>query len=327
MNRNQRIVFICLVVLTALVLATFVFANKKCPKCGVINPDVAKYCKDCGEKFPEKKKAKSKAKAKPKAKPKMTYIGKNSKGHKEYRWNKDGSTMILIPAGEFWMGSPSGEGSDDEHPRHKVYLNSYYIDKCEVTNAQYKKFCDATDRTYPEDPGWSRMNDYFVEYADYPVVNVSWDDAVAYAVWAGKGLPTEAQWEKAARGSDGRMYPWGNEEPDAGGYYRCNYDPGGAGADGYEFTAPVGSYERGTSPHGVHDMAGNVWEWCSDWRDSNYYGRSPSWNPTGPESGKSRVFRGGSWYFFAGYVRCAFRNFSTPSLRYTAVGFRCSSSP
>ena len=329
MNRNQRIVFICLVILTVLAFATLAFADKTCPKCGVINPDVAKYCKDCGEKFPEKKKAKAKAKAKPKPKPKpkMTYIGKNSKGYKEYRWNKDGSVMILIPAGEFWMGSLAGEGYDGEHPKHKVYLNSYYVDKYEVTNAQYKKFCDARGRVYPEGPGWSSMDNYFVNYPKYPAVNVSWNDAVAYATWAGKRLPTEAQWEKAARGPGALKYPWGNAEPDAGGYYRCNYDPGEAGADGYEFASPVGTYQRGVSPYGVHDMAGNVWEWCSDWHDETYYGRSPSKNPRGPESGEYRVLRGGSWGGGAFLVRCANRISRMASNRFTRDGFRCGFAP
>ena len=308
---------VCVVIFVVLVLATLAFADKKYPKYGVVNPDVAKYCKDCGTKLPVKKK--------PAAPRGMTYIGKNSKGYKEYTWNKDRSVMILVPAGEFWMGSPLGEGYDDERPKHKVYLDTYYIDKYEVTNAQYRKFCDATGRVYPEDPGWSGMDDYISNYPSYPVVNVSWNDAAAYAAWAGKRLPTETEWEKAARGVDGRKYPWGNKEPDAGGFYRCNYCNY---EDGYRCAAPVGTYERGVSPYGLHDMAGNVWEWCYDRYDKYYYGRSPARNPRGPDSGRSRVVRGGSWDIYAFNVRCANRNsLDASSSRYASGGFRCAFSP
>jgi formylglycine-generating enzyme required for sulfatase activity len=230
--------------------------------------------------------------------------------------------MVRVPAGTFLMGSPDGTGSNGEHPQHSVYLDEFWIDQYEVTNRQYRQFCDAKGRTYPSDPGFSDMSDYFTNYPDYPVVNVSWEDANAYAQWAGKRLPTEAEWEKAARGTDGRKYPWGNDEPDAGGFYRANWGEGGK-RDGFKYTSPVGSYERGKSLYGCYDMAGNVWEWCADWYDENYCGRSPENNPQGPSSGSYRVFRGGGWGYNADWLRCAIRYWCEPGDRDLNLGFRC----
>lgn len=255
---------------------------------------------------------------------KLVYLSKNSSGYEEYKHEKTGIVLIKIPAGTFTMGSNDGES--DEKPVHTVYLDKYYIGKYEITNAQYKKFYDATGRGYPLDPGFTGMSNYFTNYSDYPVVNVSWEDAKAFCDWAGLRLLTEAEWEKAARGTDARKYPWGNEEPDAGGYYRANWEVGNNGkADGYQFTSPVGTYERGVSPYGCYDMAGNVWEWCADWYDKNYYGRSANNNPKGPESGTLHVLRGGSW-FFIWSLRCASRSYLThPPWRGTS-GFRVGSS-
>ncbi|HIE28389.1 TPA: PEGA domain-containing protein [Candidatus Poribacteria bacterium] len=225
---------------------------------------------------------------------------------------QDGAEMILIPAGEFIMGSPEGEGDDDEHPQHTVFLDAFYIDKYEVTNAQYKQFMDATGHKAPE-----YWNDERYNQPNQPVVGVSWYDAVAYCKWAGKRLPTEAEWEKAARGTDGREYPWGNEWDSL----KCNSEIGG---DGYEYTAPVGSFPDGASPYGVMDMAGNVWEWVADWYDSNhyYYSRSPQ---QGPDSGSHRVLRGGSWVNAVqlSSLRCADRDWFNPNYWNNISGFRC----
>jgi len=225
---------------------------------------------------------------------------------------KDGAEMILIPAGEFIMGSPEGEGEDDERPQHTVFLDAFYIDKYEITNAQYKQFIEATGHQAPnywDDEGFNQPNQ--------PVVSVSWHDASAYAKWAGKRLPTEAEWEKAARGTDGRKYPWGNEWDGS----ECN---SAGNSDGYEYTAPIGSYPTGVSPYDVMDMAGNVWEWCADCYDRNYYSRSPQQNPKGPDSESWRVLRGGSWYGNAHTLRCANRNFYVLStLTNARLGFRC----
>ena len=226
---------------------------------------------------------------------------------------KDGAEMVRVPAGEFTMGS--NDGDDHEKPVHKVYLDEYYIYKHEVTVAQFKRFCQATRHKMSDQPDWNKDN--------HPVVNVTWHDAAAYAKWAGASLPTEAQWEKAARGTDGRTYPWGNEAPNAGGKYRCNCDPGDNAADGYEYTAPVGSFASDASPYGCLDMAGNVWEWCADRYDDGYYSKSPARNPTGPRDGKLRVLRGGSWFILSKYVRAALRGRGRPSRGGGFVGFRC----
>ena len=228
----------------------------------------------------------------------MTFVRMNEKKYKEYKNEKDGSVLIYIPAGDFTMGSD--DGGSDEKPIHTVYLDAYYIDKYEVTVGQFKKFCNATGGSMPDQPS-SKQGD------NHPVVNVTWYDASAYAFWAGKRLPTEAEWEKAARGTDGRKYPWGNEW---NGSY-CNHgsdaSPWTDASDGYEHTAPVGSFPQGASPYGVMDMAGNVWEWCQDWYDKEYYQSSPSRNSTGPLSGSFRVLRGGCWFSTQLHCRSAYR--------------------
>jgi len=225
---------------------------------------------------------------------------------------KDGAEMILIPEGEFIMGSPEGEGDYDERPQHTVFLDAFYIDKYEVTNAQYKQFMDATGHEAP-----AYWDDERFNQPNQPVVGVIWHDAVAYAKWAGKRIPTEAEWEKAARGTDGRIYPWGNEWDNS----KCNSD---VGNDGYQYTAPVGSFLAGASPYGVMDMAGNVWEWVADRYGDNYYSQSPQQNPKGPDSGSMRVLRGGSWVStLQTPLRCAVRLGNFPGPRGNLFGFRC----
>ena len=236
----------------------------------------------------------------------LTYLSTNAQGYKEYRNEKDGSILIEIPAGSFTMGSDDGDS--DEKPVHTVHLDKYYIGKYEVTVGQFKKFCQATGRNMPEQPTWNNRD-------DHPVVNVNWNDAKDYCDWAGLRLPTEAEWEKAARGTDGRKYPWGNTW-DAS---KCN---SGEKGDSYEYTSPVGSFPQGVSPYGCYDMAGNVWEWCNDWHDKDYYASSPSSNPAGPSSGDYRVLRGGSWDDDAGNCRSANRWWNNPGSRYNNDGFR-----
>ncbi|MBC8229713.1 SUMF1/EgtB/PvdO family nonheme iron enzyme [bacterium] len=241
---------------------------------------------------------------------------------------KDGAEMVYIPVGEFIMGTsdaqidallqrfPYWERSwfDDEKPQRRVYLDGYWIYKYEVTVAQYRKFCNEKKRQMPYAPSWGWQD-------NHPIVNVSWKDAVAYCNWAGVQLPTEAQWEKAARGTDGRIWPWGNEASNAGGRYRANYYQSNA-EDGYEYTAPVGSFPLNTSPYGLMDMAGNVWEWCADWYDENYYQSGPTRNPQGPSSGTRRVVRGGSWSDYPNVLRAANRGWSYPDDRVNFWGFR-----
>jgi sulfatase modifying factor 1 len=219
----------------------------------------------------------------------------------------DSAVMVFIPAGAFPMGSADGEA--DERPVHQVYLDDYFIYQTPVTVAQYRKFCTATGRPMPTAPNWGWQD-------THPVVNVSWHDAQAYATWAGGRLPTEAQWEKAARGDDGRTYPWGAIWDAA----KCN-----SSASNLNKTTPVGSYPAGASPYGVLDMAGNVWNWCADWYDGAYYQTSPARNPTGPTTGTSRVLRGGSWYDIEDYTRGAYRSGNLPVLWGNYYGFRCAS--
>ena len=235
----------------------------------------------------------------------LTYLKTNSNGFKEYRNEKDSSALIEIPAGKFTMGSNE---SDDEKPTHTVSLDRYYIGKYEVTVGQFRKFCIATGTAMPEQPNWNSRD-------DHPVVNVTWNDAKAYCDWAGLRLPTEAEWEKVARGSDGGKYPWGSAWDAA----KCN---SGEDRDSYSNTSPVGSFSSGVSPYGAYDMAGNVWEWCHDWYGENYYDSSPSSNPTGPSSSGYRVLRGGCWGFIDNGCRSANRFSNDPGNRYDNGGFR-----
>jgi len=244
---------------------------------------------------------------------------------------KDGAEMVLIPAGEFQMGTDELEIDgihirEPETPRHRVSLDPFYIDKDEVNNAQYKRFVQATGHREPQ--GWAEVDgeilDEFKPWDDpkfnddnNPVVCVSWHDAVAYAEWAGKRLPTEAEWEKAARSVlVGEKYPWGNgiSHDDA------NYE-GTEGKDVWEYTSPSGSFPPNQDE--IYDMAGNVWEWCADWYGKDYYKVSLEPNPEGPESGEYRVLRGGSFGSDTNETRVAYRNSNFPTDRRFSVGFRC----
>jgi formylglycine-generating enzyme required for sulfatase activity len=235
---------------------------------------------------------------------------------------KDSAEEILIPAGSFQMGCDSSNPAetcwDDEQPLHTVTLDAYFIDKYEVTNARYRACVDAGGCTVPQSVGSYTRSPYYgtSTYADYPVLNVTWHQASAFCAWAGKRLPTEAEWEKAARGSsDTRKYPWGNSAPDC---TKTNYD--WCVGD----TSRVGSYPSGASPYGVMDMAGNVWEWVNDWYDRSYYSVSPSSNPQGPATGTYRVLRGGSWSGNDNFVRSARRSDDLPDLWIIGYsGFRC----
>jgi serine/threonine-protein kinase len=279
----------------------------------------------------------------------LTLLGTNTKGYREFQNKKDNSILIEIPAGEFGMGSVPKEGDDDEHPQHLVYLDTFYISKYEITNEQFDRFIKATGyktdvekvgkaRIYePENQGnWVEKSGaswryyYNKDTKKYPVVLTSWNDAKAYCDWAGLRLPTEAEWEKAARGSDKRKYPWGNEAPGVKGAARANYADDKTDYawsdrkvdDGYQFTAPVGVYETGVSTYGCYDMAGNVWEWCSDRYGEFYYRVKAAQNPTGPTNGISRVLRGGSWFSSAIELRCANRNKIGPGYENPDLGFR-----
>jgi sulfatase modifying factor 1 len=237
---------------------------------------------------------------------------------------KDGAPMVLIPEGSFPMGVPHGDrdGGRDEYPRHDVFVNDFYIDKFELTNSRYLEFVKATNHRVPQNPKNATRNlwegDTITEsLADRPVVNVDWADAQAYCQWAGKRLPTEAEWEKAAKGTADRRFPWGNVEPTN---KHLNFNQQWIGE---KTLMPVGSYELGKSPFGVYDMAGNVWEWVNDWYDAKYYEKSPAKNPMGPESGTKRVLRGSGWQNETPTVRIFTRVDSDPTIRNESTGFRC----
>ncbi len=226
--------------------------------------------------------------------------------------------MIEIPAGEFWMGLDGTQALEDERPRHRVSLDAYSIDQYEVTTAQYAQFLAAESRPSPW--LWETVN--LGEHADRPVIGVDWEDASAYCRWAGKRLPTEAEWEKAARGTDERLYPWGNQTPTKD---LANFALG-ARFSYNQVLMPVSKYEKGKSPYGVVQMAGNVWEWVSDWYGANYYERARARNPQGPEQGQFKVVRGGSWSDLPKYL-LTYGRFKLPSTtKNSYTGFRCAKS-
>ena len=211
---------------------------------------------------------------------------------------KDGSILVHIPEGEFEMG----DGKDSNCPKHRVHLSAYWIGVYCVSNAQYLKFAEATGHRAPGK-------------AAHPVTDVSWDDAVAYAKWAGCELATEAQWDKAARGPQGLIYPWGNDWDAT----KCRNDKN----KGNETTCAVQGYPLGVSGHGTYNQSGNVWEWCADWYEDGYYGKSPKRDPRGPEGGSDRVSRGGSWGYGVPVIfRGAYRDWRGPGYRNDYLGFR-----
>lgn len=231
----------------------------------------------------------------------------NPQGYEE-RWRRrDGAIVVRIPAGEFLMGSEEPRSDEDERPEHVVYLDDYWIDKTEVTWRQFAKFAAETGRALPPEPIWGRLD-------HYPLSSTNWEDADRYCDWVGGRLPTEAEWEKAARGTDGREFPWGDEWDPT----RCNSISGGM-----HRPEAVGSFPGCLSPYGVLDMAGSHWQWVSDFYAADYYDHSPPKNPRGPESGSQKVKRGGYWMGHPVHIRTARRGKSAPDWRNTTHGFRC----
>lgn len=243
---------------------------------------------------------------------------------------KDGMVMMYVPAGEFPMGT--ADGFSDEQPVHTVYVDGFWIDQTEITNEQFAAFLNEKGNQEEGGARWLNINseDCLIEqvggkyqpksgYVKHPVIGVTWYGAARYCEWAGARLPTEAEWEYAARGPEGRVFPWGNE-------FDCTLcNSWGDGCDGYARTSPVGAFPGGASWCGALDMLGNVWDWVVDWYGADYYANSPSRNATGPSSGVYRVMRGGSWFSYPHPTNNPrwYRNNDLPNLSYGYVGFRC----
>jgi formylglycine-generating enzyme required for sulfatase activity len=226
---------------------------------------------------------------------------------------KDGAPLVLVPAGNFVMGD------DESWPKHPLYLDAYYIDRLEVTTARYAKFLSATGSNNLPD-GWDEVAGEHSE--EMPVIGVSWNDANAYCHWAGRRLPTEAEWEKAARGTDERQYPWGNVTPTID---RANFENSAPGP--YEGAlSAVGSHPGGRSPYGVEDMAGNAAEWVADWY-SESFSLDETFNPKGRAEGEKKVIRGGGRYDPGARLSAAARQYASPDTRGEDIGFRCARDP
>jgi formylglycine-generating enzyme required for sulfatase activity len=260
---------------------------------------------------------------------------------------KDNMVMVYVPEGESMMGSDNG--SPEERPAHTVKIDAFWIDQTEVSNAMFSTFLNSMGNQSDDGVTYLDINDEDVHiylngdewlvdagFEQHPVIEISWFGAQAYCSWAGGRLPTEAEWEKAASWNDltktKYVYPWGDDFACTNG----NFDdetqtngyvvPGGESCDGFARTSPVGSFPIGASPYGLLDMAGNVWEWVADWYDENYYTRPASPNPPGPESGRFRVIRGGSWLVNDFEIRTAYRYRYDPLLPSGNIGFRCTRS-
>ena len=243
---------------------------------------------------------------------------------------KDNMPLVYVPAGEFQMGSTGQDpGADiDEKPQHSVFLDAFWIGQTEVTNAMFAVFLNEMGNQVEEKAVWlnaaareaqivqSQSGSWQpkARFEDHPATLVTWYAARAYCAWAGGRLPTEAEWEKAARGSDGRIFPWGDEiDCNRANYLDCQSTG----------SLPIGSRPAGASPFNALDMTGNVWEWVSDWHAPDYYASSPSENPFGPETGSAKVVRGGSWLFDAKHARAANRRSDGPLITKPDYGFRC----
>jgi formylglycine-generating enzyme required for sulfatase activity len=250
------------------------------------------------------------------AKPQVQFV-KNT----DVRERALGEPMVLVSAGKFLMGR--NDGFPDQHPAHEVTVHAFWIDKYEVTNGHYGQFVpEGANAKYRPDPSYSKSmpRDYFgsVRFTNFPVVNISWNAAKAYCAWRGKRLPTEAEWEMAARGKDSRSYPWGNFWDDQAANYRDLPLASVAGKSPH-FTTEVGRFTAGIGPYGTFDMAGNVWEWLADW----YRPYAGSRLNSEHSREQYKVIRGGSWVSGPMSLSSTTRDYSDPRFGYDSIGFRC----
>ncbi|WP_455244160.1 formylglycine-generating enzyme family protein [Petrachloros mirabilis] len=227
----------------------------------------------------------------------------------------EGREMVQIPEGPFTMGS--NDGDPDEAPEHQVFLKGFFIDRREVSQDEYARFAKMTKRPMPRIEVFEDDQSKLLK-PEYPAMSVSWDEATAYCKWAGKRLPTEAEWEKAGRGEGRRKYPWGDK-------FATNVANVAGSEDGYKYLAPPGSFEAGRSPYGIDDMTGNVAEWVADSYDEHYYKKSPYQNPKGPESSELKIVRGGSWRETEHNARLSKRFAAKHWRNDITVGIRCAS--
>jgi len=244
------------------------------------------------------------------AQPSLEATGKNAAGFQEYRRVRDGATMVEIPEGEFLMGNPETEGAPQPHT---VFVSTFLMDKLPLTVGRYRQFATATGRPLPPDPYWG-------VHDENPVAFVRWDEAKAYCEWAGGRLPTEAEREKATRGTDGRLFPWGSDLPSPErAVFRRNW--------GQQGNDPAGVRPAGAGPYGLLDTGGNMWEYCEDWYSPDYYASSPKKDPAGPKTGRARIVKGGSWDSRPTVLSASSRNFAYTGYREGDFGFRCAANP
>lgn len=234
---------------------------------------------------------------------------------------EDSDDMALIPAGEFLMGSPEGVGSKNEYPAHKVYLDAFHIDRYEVTFSDFEKYMDANPKVWPTITGWYDRKAHW-EMINKPIFGLTWKRCREYCAWRGKRLLTEAEWERAAAGTEDRAYPWGNEPPTPqhANFGRCCFIMRG------KVLFDIGSLEKGKTPEGVYDLAGNVAEWVYDWYDAHFYKKGPRSNPKGADKGKYHTIRGGAWNSLPVYLRSSSRYGFNDAKDYYGIGCRCAKS-
>ena len=286
-----------------------------CGHCGAQNPDLHRFCSECGSRL---KVPLDQDGAPISDELSARLAGLNGLPEPSIDWppdlphevtGKDRKTMVLVPAGFFWMGEKKEK--KDERPYRLVYQDSFYIDVHPVTNSEYHVFLEA--KRLPK--RHHRRDSSDAEWGSRPVTRITWEEAQAYAKWALKRLPTESEWEKSARGIDGRRWPWGDDEP--------TDDHADLGQEDGP-PAPVHRHPQGVSPYGVHNMAGGVWEWCEDQYDQFFYPRSPPRNPQCVDGDhRYRVARGGANTYSAFTARCSYRGWNLPHMRSAAYGFRC----